>query len=72
MVAMGDGGEFKVKGSWKLNPYEKRLIARRYASGESIRSIAGSFQIANWIVGYYARIHGVPRRSRRRRENISI
>ena len=48
-----------------LNEYEKRLIARRYAKGEKVRDIAGSFDIAFWLVGYHARRRGVAARRTR-------
>jgi hypothetical protein len=57
-----------MRTAWKLNEYEKRLIARRYAKGEDVRSIAGSFDIAWWIVGYHARLRGVPLRRKQWKE----
>lgn len=60
-----------MKPSWKLNEYEKHLIKRRYASGEPVRDIAGSFDIAPWVVAHHAQSRGVPlRRPQRHRARV--
>ena len=56
-----------MKTAWKLNEYEKRLMARRYAKGEKVTDIAGSFDVAWWIVGHHASRRGVPLRRKQRR-----
>jgi hypothetical protein len=57
-----------VRPAWKLNEFEKWMIAKRYARGDKVVEIAAAFDIAAWLISHHAQMRGIPPRRRPRKD----